>query len=248
MPLRAVLFDLWETLINDIPERGLPRREWRRRRVADALAAHGWSGDHDLVLQALDATLVAISRMEDTGFDTDSAGRALLFADELAAVAGVRPPDAALRDIEVAITEMPLEMAPTLALDALETVGALKQRGLALALVCNAGFTTAPHLRVLLNHYGLLPHFDALVFSDEEQIAKPNPRIFQLALDRLGLDASECAFIGDNPHTDISGALTSGLFAIQIGAKMREGITPHARVDALAELIEALESIPASPI
>ena len=246
MPLKGVLFDLWETLINDLPERGLPRRDWRRRRVVEALSAQGWSGNHETVLEALDATMVAISRMEDTGFDTNSAGRALLFADELAALAGVRPPEAALHDIEVAITEMPFEMAPVLAPGALETVVALKQRGLALALVCNAGFTTAPHLRSLLNHYGLLPHFDALVFSDEHQIAKPNARIFHVALEALGLGADACAFIGDNPHTDISGALAAGLFAIQIGAKERDGITPHARVSHLSQLVEVLEATPAA--
>jgi putative hydrolase of the HAD superfamily len=92
----------------------------------------------------------------------------------------------------------------------------------------------------MLEHYGLLPHLDELVFSDELQIAKPDPRIFNRALEAIGLTAGECAFIGDNPHTDIGGALGCGLFTVQIGAKMREGITPHARIDGLDELLGAL--------
>ncbi len=244
MPLRAVLFDLWETLINDVPERSQPRRLWRTRSVQDVLLTHGRDANEADVLASLDATTGALTRMHDTGRDTDSAGRAVLFAQELESRTGEAPPASAMAELEAVITSMPLDMAPRLADDAVETVAELKQRGLALALVCNAGFTTAPHLRVMLDYYGLLPHFDTLVFSDELQIAKPDARIFREALDGIGLSAAECAFIGDNPHTDISGAIASGLFAIQIGAKVRDGVTPHARVDGLSQLIDVLSSSP----
>jgi HAD superfamily hydrolase (TIGR01509 family) len=237
MPLRAVLFDLWETLINDVPERSQPRRQWRKQRVLEVLEAHACAIEGDAVLAALDACTTALTRMHDTGRDTDSAGRAMLFVDELEARSGERAPAPALAELEEVITCMPLDMAPRLAADAVETVSVLKQRGLGLALVCNAGFTTAPHLRVMLAHYGLLPQFDVMVFSDELQVAKPNPLIFRHALEGIGLDAADCAFIGDNPHTDISGAMAAGMFAVQIGAKVREGITPHARVDSLTELL-----------
>ena len=250
MLLRAVLFDLWETLINDVPERSQPRRLWRTRAVRDVLLAHGRDIAEGDVLVSLDATTVALTRMHDTGRDTDSLGRAVLFAQELETRTGEAPPASAMAEIEDAITCMPLDMAPRLAEDAVETVATLKQRGLALALVCNAGFTTAPHLRVMLEHYGLLPHFDTLVFSDELRIAKPDARILSARRWTASPSrAAECAFIGDNPHTDISGAIAAGLFRrFSIGAKVRDGITPHARVDGLSELIGVLETAPASLI
>jgi HAD superfamily hydrolase (TIGR01509 family) len=112
------------------------------------------------------------------------------------------------------------------------------------ALVSNAGFTTAPNLRMLLDHYGLSELFDVLVFSDELEIAKPDPRIFKQALAGLGLRPDDCAFVGDNPHTDISGALSAGLFTVQIGAKSLDGIRPHARIDSLSQLIPAITDAP----
>jgi HAD superfamily hydrolase (TIGR01509 family) len=240
MQLKGVLFDLWETLINDTPDRAAPRRAWRTERVRGILAAHGFEVAAALVQTALDASAGSLTAMHDTGKDVDSEGRAHLFIAQLEAVTQAHAPESAVPELEAAITDMPLDMAPMLAQHAVEALAAIKARGLATALVCNAGFTTAPHLRPMLEHYGLLPHLDELVFSDELQIAKPDPRIFNAALDAIGLSAADCAFIGDNPHTDIGGALGCGLFTVQVGVKVRDGITPHARIDALDELLAAL--------
>ena len=95
----------------------------------------------------------------------------------------------------------------------------------------------------MLSHYGLSQNLDVMVFSDEMGFAKPDPRIFARALDELGIEAGEGAFVGDNPHTDIAGAQACGLFAIQVGSKEREGVTPDARIDDLSELFGVLDSI-----
>src|SRR5690606_40427689 len=97
------------------------------------------------------------------------------------------------------------------------------------------------HLLPVLAHYGLSPHLDVMVFSDQLGYAKPDPRIFHRALDGLGLTAADCAFVGDNPHTDIHGAQSAGLFAVQVGAKQRDGVTPDARIEDLTELLGVLE-------
>jgi HAD superfamily hydrolase (TIGR01509 family) len=148
--------------------------------------------------------------------------------------------DTASRGLTQVIAAMPLDLAPQLAADAVETVFAIREQGLKTALVSNAGFTTAPNLRLLLDHYGLSELFDVLVFSDELEIAKPDPRIFKQALAGLGLRPAECAFVGDNPHTDISGALSAGLFTVQIGTKSLDGVRPDARIDSLSQLIPAI--------
>jgi putative hydrolase of the HAD superfamily len=158
-------------------------------------------------------------------------------------------PNEATDDLLQIITSMPLEMAPHLAPGAFETLSGLRQLDFATALVSNAGMTTAPNLRLMMRHYEIEALFDALIFSDELQLAKPDPRIFATAAQALGLDSADCAFVGDNPHNDIAGALAAGMFAVQIGAKSRDGISavPHARIDALSELIPALlaEATPA---
>jgi HAD superfamily hydrolase (TIGR01509 family) len=243
MPLRAVLFDLWETLINDTPERAMPRRVWRSGLVSEVLTRFDCSVSIEDVGEALDASSRRMAALHDTGRDVDSAGRAHLFIEELETIAGKHAPDGAVAELEAAITSMPLDIAPVAAPFARETVAAVKAMGLATALVCNAGFTTTPHLIPMLEHYGLAPHLDVQVFSDQLQIAKPDPRIFAAALDGLGLNAADCVFIGDNPHTDIDGAQRAGLFAVQIGTKARDGVTPDARIESLDQLIGVLQRL-----
>jgi HAD superfamily hydrolase (TIGR01509 family) len=242
MPLKAVLFDLWETLILDRPDRNQPRRAWRSQAVQTVLLDHGFDVDQEAIRAALDATTFALTSLHDEGLDLSVEGRADLFLSQLDVTAARPAPRSAAKALHDVIASMPLELAPHLAPHAAETLTSLRQMGLGLGLVSNAGMTTAPNLRLMLAHYEIDALFDVMVFSDEVLLAKPDRRIFTAALDRLGHDAADCAFVGDSPHNDVLGATQAGIFAVQIGAKVREGITPPARIDSLAELIPALAS------
>jgi HAD superfamily hydrolase (TIGR01509 family) len=244
MPVKAVLFDLWETLILDRSDRSHPRRVWRIEAVHGVFTKHGFDIDYMAIGAALDATNVALTRLHDKGRDVDAPGRATLLLDILEQQARRRAPASVADEVLAIITAMPLEMAPHLAPGALETLTGLRELGLATALVSNAGMTTAPNLRLLMCHYAIEELFDVLVFSDELQLAKPDPRIFEAAARDLRVEAIECAFVGDNPHNDVAGALAVGMLAVQIGAKTRDGITavPNIRIDTLSELIPALQA------
>jgi putative hydrolase of the HAD superfamily len=150
---------------------------------------------------------------------------------------------AAAETVEEAITCLNEEFVPGLMEGAVETLATVKALGLRTVLVSNAGFTTAPSLRWMLERHGLRDNLDALVFSDEHQLAKPAARLFSLALEAVGEEATACAFVGDSPHNDVAGAQAAGMFAVQIGTKQREGITPDLRIDTLAELVPGLRSL-----
>ena len=49
-------------------------------------------------------------------------------------------------------------------------------------------------------------------------LGKPNPEIFELALERLGVGREETVMIGDTPETDIAGATAAGLRSIHVGS------------------------------
>jgi putative hydrolase of the HAD superfamily len=242
MPLKAVLFDLWETLIQDRPDRNHPRRTWRTTAVRSVLAEHGFEIDAERVGTALDVTSRALTALHDEGRDLDGAGRAELFLARLDAETQRPAPRSAAEALHEVIASMPLDLAPHLSPHAAETLIALRELDLGVGLVSNAGMTTAANLRSMLAHYGIHDLFDVLVFSDEVLFAKPDARIFAAALTAMGHEAADCAFVGDNPHNDVYGASQAGLFAVQIGAKTRDGITPHARIDSLSELIPVLST------
>jgi len=59
--------------------------------------------------------------------------------------------------------------------------------------------------------------FDAVVIAGEDtRMTKPDPEPFLLAARRLGVSASECAFVGDKPFTDIKGANAAGMNTILV--------------------------------
>jgi putative hydrolase of the HAD superfamily len=239
-PLRAILFDLWETLINDGPERSLPRQAFRASEVKRALGVHGLDLDIEPITTALNASMRSLSALHDTGVDLDSIGRARLFQRQLESETRAKVPEAAVHHLEAAIVTLTEQFVPALAPHAVETLESCKTLGLRTVLVSNAGFTTAPALRWMLDYYRLRQHLDVLVFSDELQLAKPEPKIFTHALEAIGEPASVCAFVGDSPHNDVYGSQQAGMLAVQVGTKQRDGITPDLRIDTLAELVPGL--------
>ena len=117
--------------------------------------------------------------------------------------------------------------------DAGETLSSLRAGGLKLGLITNGSIRMqSAKLRCL----GLMPAFDVVLISDAEGVAKPDPRIFQRASDRLGIEPGQAVFVGDHPEVDIAGARVAGMKAIW----RRDPAVSHA-VDADAVIGELCE-------
>jgi putative hydrolase of the HAD superfamily len=94
---------------------------------------------------------------------------------------------------------------------ALETLGALRQRGVRLALVTN-GAAEAQTRKV--DRFGLRPLFDCIVIEGVFGAGKPDPRVFRHALTELGALPAEAWMVGDNLTYDIAPARALGLYAV----------------------------------
>lgn len=57
-------------------------------------------------------------------------------------------------------------------------------------------------------------HFEFIIATSEYMFRKPNKRIFELALEKAGLEASEVWYIGDQYECDIVGARNVGIFPV----------------------------------
>lgn len=71
------------------------------------------------------------------------------------------------------------------------------------------GFNESQALKIKSS--GLESYFDFVVTSETTGHKKPDPRIFQYLLDKLSVKATDCIMIGDNPNSDILGAIQSNL-------------------------------------
>lgn len=61
---------------------------------------------------------------------------------------------------------------------------------------------------------GIRKNMNVILISEKVGIRKPDGRIFELALRQLGVSASEAMFVGDNPDSDIRGAMQAGMAAV----------------------------------
>lgn len=106
----------------------------------------------------------------------------------------------------------------------------------ALALITNG----APDIqRDKLTGSGLDPYFPVVQISCEAGAGKPDPLMFSLALDALGLAPSETLMVGDNPARDILGANRANVRAVWIrrdSQPLIAGARPDATIASLSEL------------
>ena len=77
-----------------------------------------------------------------------------------------------------------------------EVISELRARNYEIFGLTNWSMETFPEARA---HFGILQMIDRYVVSGAEGLVKPDPRLFQVLLDRYGLKAEECTFVDDNP-------------------------------------------------
>jgi putative hydrolase of the HAD superfamily len=117
--------------------------------------------------------------------------------------------------------------------DVVPALAELRARGLRLGIVSNFD----GRLTRICEGLGIAGYFDAIVMSGRVGAAKPDPRVFAVALNRLGVDAAEAVHVGDSEKEDLAGARASGLHAVLID---RGEPNVPGRVRDLRELIKCL--------
>jgi len=93
----------------------------------------------------------------------------------------------------------------------------LKQYGLLTAILSNMGDSVLENIQ---REFDWLPRFDVLVWSFQHNLAKPDPAIYHLALQKLGVNPEEALFI-DDKQVNIDAALALGMLAIQFSTVER---------------------------
>ena len=87
---------------------------------------------------------------------------------------------------------------------------------------------------------GFLDLFDEVLDSAVEGVEKPDPRIFRLALERLGARAEEALFVGDIYHVDVVGGRAAGLRVVLVDEAGLYDDADCPRVRSLVELADHL--------
>jgi putative hydrolase of the HAD superfamily len=121
-----------------------------------------------------------------------------------------------------------------------EVLDVLRER-YPLAVVTDA---QSAHTRGELHKVGLLDYFDPIVISGDHGYRKPDRRLFQLALDEIGVAAENAVYVGNDMHRDIFGAreagMTTVLFESDQGTSAYLDCVPDYRITDLRDLLKVL--------
>jgi putative hydrolase of the HAD superfamily len=92
---------------------------------------------------------------------------------------------------------------------------ALRSRGIKTGVVLNSWPDPGRVLRGDIERAGLTGLLDTIVISSEVGMRKPDPGIFRVALEHLGVEPHDAMFVGDRLETDVQGAANLGMTTVQ---------------------------------
>lgn len=79
-------------------------------------------------------------------------------------------------------------------------------------------------------------YFDVILISEKEGLRKPDKRIFERALDRLGVQAEQAVFVGDHPANDVAAAAGAGMISVWKRNAQWEDADAHFIINGLDEI------------
>jgi putative hydrolase of the HAD superfamily len=232
MPLRAVLFDAGETLVHPSPS--FPEL------FTTVLASHGYERGPDAVVQASRTVFHRFSEAARDGdlWTTSPEASARFWKSVYARM--LDELDVGARDgLPEALYETFTDQRNyALFDDVLPTLEGLEAAGLALGIVSNF----EAWLEELLATLGVRDRFAVRVISGREGVEKPDPAIFEIALDRLAIEPSDVAYVGDNPSFDLTPAQALGMTAVLIDRRARFPDEEH-RITDLRDLVGIVRAV-----
>lgn len=228
--IRAVLFDLDNTLA----DRDAAFLSWARWFAGDALNLT----DADAIEQAV-ATLI---NLDANGYTPRDAF--------LRAVYEQFPQVRDDKDDAVAAFRAQLvSHLPPLDHGAITLLTALEEAGMPWGLVTNG---SSDSQRRKITALGLGDRANCVLISGEINVRKPDPAIFRVAAERLGVPEGEVLFVGDHPDNDIVGAAAVGMQTAwvcrgSVWPDQRVTIVPDHVVTSLHELVD-VAAFPSRPL
>lgn len=127
--------------------------------------------------------------------------------------------------------------------DVMPVLNYVKAAGLQTGLISN----WEPSLPDFVREMGLSHAFPLVVSSVTEGIEKPSPRLFGIAMERMGVAPEQCLYVGDDYRSDVVGARAAGMTPVLIDRNDRYMGTDCLTIHRLDEIIDVLQGLLAPP-
>lgn len=230
---KAILFDLDDTILDTTLSAD---RLW-------SLAAEHFAGPTGLDASAFDEQMKVSREWFWSDPDRNRAGRMDLYSARAGCVEHAletlgAPNGALAQTIATWFTKRRIpEMKPFDG--AVEALGKLKSAGVRMALISNGKGETQ---REKVVRFGLEPFFDCIILEGEFGIGKPDRRVFEHALEQLGVQPGDAWMVGDNLHWEIAAPQKLGIKGVWVdwkgvGLPDDTDVVPDRVVRSIAELV-----------
>ena len=123
--------------------------------------------------------------------------------------------------------------------DVIPTLQRLRAAGLTLAIASNANGV----LEGMFDRLGLTAYFHAICDSHVEGVEKPDPRFFQIVLERAGGRPETAMHVGDLYHVDVVGARHAGIEALLLDPHGLYADFDAPRIGSLSELVSLVTEV-----
>lgn len=210
--ISAITLDYWDTLVRDGDENHVRRKARRKDLIRDLVHSIDHSISELDIVRAIESASI---RAHGAWLEQHAPMPALERLRVTCAQLGLQAAELTLRTVAHKIERAYADCPAPFFEGATETVRQLRDVW-PLGIISDTGQTPGIFLATQLYDAGILACFRSALFSDECSVTKPNPRIFEAACASLSRHPEQVLHVGDNPITDIKGALQIGMQAIQI--------------------------------
>jgi putative hydrolase of the HAD superfamily len=245
VPIRAVVFDLFDTLV-DLSMNDLPRMNVRGKSIPTTAGKL-----HEVVENFLridfDRFLDSLSEVDRefrrsryaNGLELPTIERFEVLASRLQVDAPELPQ--ALTDTHMGLIRDQVQV-PAHHTDVLQSLGSRVRLGLC------SNFSCSEMALELLDDSGIGPHLESVIISDAVGIRKPRSEIFEAVLAELDVTPAETLHVGDSLQADVNGAAPLGIRTawitrripdVNAALSLHQGAAPDHVIQDLSE-IEAL--------
>ncbi|MBR2343286.1 MAG: HAD family hydrolase [Clostridia bacterium] len=98
--------------------------------------------------------------------------------------------------------------------DTYRVLEGLRSRGIRLGIITNTPTGREASQRRKVEVLGIEKYFDAIIYSTAVGLRKPDRRIYDMTAELLGVPNESCLFVGDDPASDIRGAIGADMTAV----------------------------------
>ncbi|MFL2767831.1 MAG: HAD family hydrolase [Dehalococcoidia bacterium] len=231
MKIKAVLFDLYGTLVGFEPSRFVIQSQVAKKYdlfLTEAGVSKGYFlADKFMAEQNAVNPIRSMSIVEKEEFFARYE-QLVLSGDELEVELSL------CKKIFKELQNIPYSMV--LYHDVIPTLNALRELNFKLGLISNMDKLGSE----ILDEFNLSSYVDVCVTSKEAKVEKPNSKIFDLALSKLNVDARSSIYIGDQILSDIEGAKNSKMLPILIDRESSHTDYKGQKITDLSQLIDLL--------